>query len=209
MRDNLKTKMLKKKAIEQKILENKKRDIWTTVLKNSAPGKKKSNAQTNQEEANRMKKRSEFNAMIDTHYADGKLNIQGNAQIAEVGSDRWVTCELLVNTKPTNMTKQELMEVLRHFTRYSYIFQKLKAYVLQDLASRNKLTSQVETGIKNIFLDEAFLMKILSGATKMVDQIVYVRDSQGDETSLYYIFEGSVIVSNAESRVHMTTLEPE
>ena len=56
-RDNPKTKMSKKAAIEQKILQNKKRDIWTTVLKNSAPGNKKSNAQTNQEEANRMKKR--------------------------------------------------------------------------------------------------------------------------------------------------------
>jgi len=70
------------------------------------------------------------------------------------------------------------------------------------------LTNYLQSGINNLFLDEPFLTKILTDAAQMLDHIIYVRESQGNDTFINYIFEGNVIVTHIETKTYINTLTP-
>ena len=73
--------------------------------------------------------------------------------------------------------------------------------------SNGTLTDKMEFSINNLILDESFLSKILSGNPKITDKIEYCRHMHGKDTFLYYIFEGTIMVLNAETKEYMTQYE--
>jgi len=61
--------------------------------------------------------------MIDSYYAGGKLEFEDDNRPENVGKHSMVVKELIRTTTVKRMTKVQVMEIIRCFTRYSYIFQ--------------------------------------------------------------------------------------
>ena len=68
------------------------------------------------------------------------------------------------------------------------------------------MTNYLQSGINNLFLDEPFLTKILTEAGEILDHVRYVRESQGNDTFINYIFEGNVIVTHNETKAYINTI---
>ena len=96
------------------------RDTWTSVLKNSTSPLKNQRRMT-KEEISQMKKRKDFNNMIDKYYKDVNVK-QGDYDPKEVGRNGVITYDLIRNTKISDMTPKQVQEIIRHFADHSFIF---------------------------------------------------------------------------------------
>lgn len=84
----------------------------------------------------------------------------------------------------------------------------MKGFVKTYLSDEGRLTPNMDFGISNLILDEAFLTKILSSSyTAVLDKIQYVRESNGKDSFLYYVFEGTVVVLKASTKEYMATID--